>query len=100
MAYKPPTNIQPEAKPTFEVEKGVAPPTDGRTGSAKKYPWHDMEIGDSFFVPFPAGTVQKLSAAAHGAIHTQPKLYGRRYRTATIKDEHGNKTGVRVWRVA
>jgi hypothetical protein len=36
----------------FEIEKGIpVPEYAGRGGRTNKYPWEDMEVGDSFFVP-------------------------------------------------
>ena len=54
-------------------------------GRATKYPFHEMKIGDSFFVP---------NVKAVGVHHYKPKLFMRR----TVI-ENGIK-GVRVWRYA
>lgn len=36
----------------FKIEKGVEIPRKGRgRGRPSKYPWADMEVGDSFRVP-------------------------------------------------
>jgi hypothetical protein len=35
----------------MEIERGIAVPL--KRGRKPKYPWRQMEIGDSFFVPGP-----------------------------------------------
>jgi hypothetical protein len=75
----------------FKIEKGVPLPSwqTGRAGQSK-YPFADLQVGDSFLVPHFAKTSQ-MSA-----------LIGRWQRThsnqrfATRKVEGG---GVRVWRI-
>jgi len=66
----------------FKVEKGIpVPPVKN------KYPWLQMEVGDSFFVP---GVTCK-------EFRTQPSSAGRRYgRKYASRSVDG---GVRVWRV-
>ena len=32
------------------IDKGVPMPADGRTAKNRKYPWHEMEVGDSFLL--------------------------------------------------
>ena len=66
------------------IEKGVPIPV----GRRSKYPWRDMEVGDSFFVR------GKTSATLNGArVNAQN---GTRFKFK-LKNVEG---GVRVWRVA
>lgn len=70
----------------FPVERGI--PLPKRTGGRpQKYPWNEMQVGDSFFVP--DGKIKMLSAATN--FRTQ--ISGHRY---TLRSVEG---GVRVWRV-
>lgn len=70
------------------IEKGV-PFRDGRTdGRRPKYPWSDMEVGDSFRVEGVTRNAMSATARYHA------KKTGRTYRAAT------EGTGVRVWRMA
>lgn len=72
------------AKPNgaIKIDKGV--PIPPRRAGAHKYPWYDMEIGDSFFTE-----EEKVRAAAS---KIGPRT-GHRYATRAEGD------GYRVWRV-
>lgn len=71
----------------FEIEKGVPAPSAPRNA---KYPFRNMEIGDSFFVPDDKASEDALrsSASAFGK-HNSIKL--------KVKRVEG---GLRVWRIA
>jgi len=79
---------------TIRVQKGVPiPPVKprGRNGGLKyrrKYPWHEMEIGDSFNFPNPGESGKN----AHNAVILASKN-GRRF---VARQYDG---GYRVWRV-
>ena len=69
----------------LKIESGVPVPLNRAL-----YPWRDMTVGDSFFVPdCPDKPTQNMSASAGGAA----KRLGTRYK---VRREKG---GVRVWRV-
>jgi hypothetical protein len=74
----------------IEIDKGIPMPA---LGSAKKYPFKDMEVGDSFFVEEnekngDINAIQKrLSVSAYGY---RPRKF------SALKVEGG----VRVWRIA
>lgn len=72
------------ATQNFQIEKNVPAPSAGNA----KYPWRQMAIGDSFFVPNVS--TQKMSNAASAR-----KTRG--VGTFTCRAEEG---GVRVWRIA
>ena len=75
----------------FEVESGIPVPPDAR-GLTNKYPWNDMKVGDSFFVPDrPDGRRSALSSS----VNYQHKKSGNTVKYATRKVTGG----VRVWRV-
>ena len=70
----------------IKIDKGVPVPEESR-GANGKYPFGDLEIGDSFFV----GVKQQLLCAAVSG-------YGRRHnKKFTTRSENG---GTRVWRIA
>lgn len=69
------------------VEKGVAAPKITRGRRAGKYPWLEMDVGDSFLVK--GRTSSAMSAAATYA----GKRYGMRLKCSTVPG------GVRVWRI-
>ena len=68
------------------VEKGIELPK-GRIGQ-QKYPWDEMDIGDSFYVA--GGDLKRIrwAATANGS------KYGRKYSVRAVDG------GVRTWRVA
>lgn len=69
----------------YEVEQGVPLPTDSR---AAKYPFGEMAVGDSFFVPDHHSTYTSVAGSAYG--------YARRHglKMSVAKED----TGTRVWR--
>lgn len=73
----------------IKVEKGVELPS--ARCSAKKYPWEEMKVGDSFFAP--GLTTSKLSNAASWR-RTKGEKFAVRETT-----EHG-VDGARIWRIA
>ena len=83
----------------FKVEKGVPVPPIVRKGVTHKtkYPWREMEVGDSFFVPCRDGRdvrgMQRSFSGKKRAAH-----YG--IRTKTRQSTENGVLGIRVWRVA
>jgi len=89
----------------YKIEKTVPVPTDFRT-TDRKYPFEEMEIGDSFFIApeYEDETVKRLSnrmAQARqayqrrGIKQNQPVQFTQRVWT----DEETGEAGIRVWRV-
>lgn len=70
----------------FKIEKNVPMPNGLRTRGSR-YPFPQMEVGDSFFAQGSRGTIAS-------AAHTYGKKHGFRFSSRTEGD------GVRVWRVA
>ena len=83
----------------FKVEKGVQlpPQRTGRPAGGTKYPWNDMEIGDSFFSQATEGRNPKehgdrvTRAGNNWAKRRKP---GVRFAFRTVEG------GTRIWRVA
>ena len=71
----------------IEIEKNVPVPDAVRLKERRKYPWHEMEVGDSFYVP--KRSINAISRAAYEASRN-----GRKFRCRSVDD------GVRVWRLA
>lgn len=74
----------------YKIEKDVPLPKKG-SGRPRKYPFKDMEVGDSFFAKNDKGVTPILNRIQYLA-----SIYGRRYkyRFATRKVNNG----VRCWR--
>jgi len=77
----------------YEIEHGVAMP-----GRRHKYPFPELEVGDSFFVPFkdPSSrdeTVRLAVTIGSSACHCGKKL-GRKFATRTVEG------GLRAWRIS
>lgn len=68
------------------VEKNVPMPPPPR--NHRKYPWDEMEVGDSFFIK--GSTSGKLSTAAWAAAKTRP---GWKFITRKVEG------GAAIWRV-
>ena len=76
---------------TFEIEKGIEyKATEFRSS---KYPFRQMEVGDSFFIPEASDTLQQ-GRVITASYNVRIKIPGFKIKT---KQENG---GLRVWRVA
>ena len=75
----------------FVLEADVPMPAQSGTTSARLYPWHDMQVGQSFFVGY---RMKNPRAAIVGAMDsTKFKLEYRR-------TSENDVDGVRFWRTA
>lgn len=78
----------------FVVEDRIPPPSP-RERHHKKYPWRELKVGQSFFVP----TKDALAARSfQRQAHTQAMRMGVRF-TVSQRWENGT-LGVRVWKVS
>ena len=68
----------------YEVEKGIEIPGGGK----KKYPWDEMEVGDSFFIPGLGEVPRNIASSAP----THRKKRGEKYTTRKVEG------GYRIWR--
>jgi len=75
---------------TIDKDKPI-PKLSGR-GAPRKYPFDELAVGESFFVPGKKST--DLGGSIGGARHRLP---GRKFRTRTVTEN--GVDGVRVWRV-
>ncbi len=73
---------------TIKIERGV--PFPATAPRAQLYPFHEMEVGDSFFVP--DSTTNRLGSAAHAYVRSRKP--GAKFTCRTIDG------GVRVWRIS
>jgi hypothetical protein len=73
----------------FKIDQKVPLPQKkaGGGGAKRKYPWCEMNVNDSFFVPEGNFTSLRCSASAAG------KTYKRKFIARQIAN------GVRIWRV-
>lgn len=79
----------------FKVESGIPIPAGGGQGSKRGgkrawcvYPWHTMNVGDSFAVP------KEKAATCASAANFQSHVNGKRF---TVRKHAG---GYRCWRTA
>ncbi len=72
----------------FEIEEGI--PVPQRTHRKSKYPWGNLQVDQTFFVP--EGKQQSITSSAY----RYGKDNGMKF---TIREvEEDGVTGVRVWR--
>lgn len=72
----------------IKIEKGIAIPTPSGRG-APKYPWHEMEIGDSFFLKKDVVPMSRM----YSHISQANKRYAPKKFTLRKLEN-----GVRIWR--
>ena len=88
------------------------PDKAGRVGRPTKYPWAELSVGDSFFVPLnsmprDAGKNWMTIAQLRGQMSNLAHRYGQRHkkkfatRKRVVKTGNvgRNTAGVRVWRI-
>lgn len=68
---------------TFKIEKNVPLPVN--SSGPRVYPFHQMDVGDSFVGPRKAGP----------AAYSYAKKYGLKFRTKPI-----DPASIRIWRTA
>lgn len=78
-----------------KIDKGVPIPERART---PKYPWGDLEVGDSFFLPKEEDDGKRYRAYIAAGSFTCNNAKGIRLKA--IMREEGGKRGTRIWRVA
>ncbi len=77
----------------YEIEKGIPIPNQYRGGTKRKYPFNDMEVGDSFLVLCSKKRSKNVSASLKGSTRrTKDMSFITRY----ISTEGG----VRIWRIS
>jgi hypothetical protein len=76
----------------YEIETGIEAPVKSR-GREPKYPWRELDIGDSFFASVADAPGRSLRSSM---IHAQ-KRYGL-VLTSRTRVENGVK-GIRIWRI-
>ena len=72
----------------FEIETGFAIPEQTKRGGKRKYPWYELEVGQSFFVPDAYSSFSALVRAQ--TTRMAPRKFEHRWVDG----------GVRVWRTA
>jgi hypothetical protein len=86
----------------IKVDRGIPIParTVGRAGNKDgavcKYPWHVMEIGDSFIFP-DKGNVTHAQRCASTHLVVRHRIARRRFTIRTITED--GRRVVRIWRV-
>lgn len=75
----------------YEIEKGIPLPTNTRNS---KYPYKDMQVGDSFLIPAHPEDVPQWLKSIRNSMFAAGKRHGIKL-TAAAADG-----GVRVWRKA
>ena len=76
----------------IKIEKGI--PIPGRRGGATViYPWLELEIGESFFVPANGMPLHRVQQRLNPARHIR---FGHKFISRQMPEEDG----VRVWRIA
>lgn len=84
---------------SYTVETGIPIPPGQRTGKAK-YPFPEMKVGDSFFVPAGESDGKRVGMAAFCFARDLAKKNPddqRKFCTRTTKTQ---PRGVRCWRIA
>lgn len=92
----------------YQIEDNIPVPQDGwRLGVEPKYPWRELQVGQSFFAALdkadinpdedPQTTIYRLvKAAAYGMTRRQIARGEKPMRFRVAKEKHG----VRCWRIA
>lgn len=81
----------------YEIEKGIPIPNSIHGGGQPpKYPFEQMEIGDSFFIPCHIKDKKTVQSNVASARKVAPKM---KFTTKYV-DEIPGQTGIRVWRIA
>lgn len=85
----------------FDLEDDIPiPPAASSTGRYARYPWHEMTVGKSFFVPqqnkVPLNTLQ-ASLGTASRRWAQRKKLNMKWTTRRVKVK--GVDGIRIWRI-
>lgn len=74
----------------IEIQSGIPVPEINRNPKERnsKYPWHSMNVGDSFFV------ADLTSKGFAGTVYSAGKRSGKKFIARAVDG------GVRIWRIA
>lgn len=72
----------------IKIEKGIPIP-EGRLGATVKYPYKDMEVGDSFYI-----ADYRKGRSSEAAMRQFIKLNKLNWKIRTKRED----TGLRIWR--
>lgn len=82
----------------FKIEKGVPLPRGSHKGAAPRYPWREMEVGDSFFAPLSSYQCRSGEPTVEKYLLSMQRVAaGQREGSFRVRAEGD---GVRVWRIA
>lgn len=86
-------------EPTFKIEKGIPMPEVVQPKRLKPYPFAEMDIGDSFFVPHEKGTEATSSdlSLLKGRLTASWKYRQWKHELASQFSAVAVEGGVRVW---
>lgn len=87
-------------KPVFTLEKAALPPVSGRgrTAGSERYPFSEMEVGHSFFIPASAEMpepAKSLASTVSGATKRYAEIVPGETREVTVKGKDGNPDTVK-----
>ena len=85
-------------KDEITIEKNVPLP-QGATSPSNKYPWHSMDVGDSFF--YPTNDMTKRQNAMHSSVNYYRAVnhFSRdEFSITTRRRIENGVEGIRVWR--
>lgn len=82
----------------FKIDKGVDIERTWGKFAMENFPFNDMDVGDSFFVPRSYGDER----AVRTTITRHAQKTERKYTTHTVTEEHDGERvrGIRCWRIA
>jgi hypothetical protein len=78
----------------IKVDKNVPIPNNAGGGRRKKYPWNEMEVGDSFEIE--AGKEKAVRSAASYFASRFHDRTGKQIKFAVCRDDNGT---FRCWRI-
>lgn len=79
----------------IKIETGIPLPKYGLRGRKIKYPFRQMNIGDSFYLEKPNPPPKK-----HGTAQWYSKIYGSAKAQGARCAVRQERDGIRVWRIA
>lgn len=79
----------------YQIEKGIPLPPRSRSSGYSKYPFADMQLGDSFVISLnPGESIDQLRFRANSALAKARKTTNAQFSSRTVDG------GIRIWRTA
>ena len=79
------------------IDKDKMIPPRTYWGNKRKYPFKEMDVGDSFFIAVEKGKKARMQSILFGCCRSQRRTDGSEFTSRSVCED--GEEGIRVWRI-